>query len=237
MRRRAFQPRYIIQFIIFVAFVAVVSLIFTTNNQDYAALSYPPFPEDEYKDLSDARKHCKFSEENAEHIESIGAGVAYVESRFRKDNNIVSSAGAVGRMQLLRPTLAGMGVKYQIPGINASTANDVRISYFGGMCYLHYLMETIAGDGASTENWNDEQKRKAVYIAYNAGPARGKSYLAGNYNGPLSSLGYAEKVERAARVYRLDIARLRQQEVLAPTETLSNQLRNLVWSFLLEVNN
>lgn len=236
MTRRQRLKR-IVQFFLVITFVAIVGLLLTADSDDFAALSYPPFPEEEYPFVREAIKHCQLESVGAP-MESLVAGVAFVESRFRKDNSIVSSAGAVGRMQLLRPTLSGVGVKYQIPGINAQTAGDIRISYLGGTCYMHYLMGQIAGDGSDPTNWADVRKREAVYIGYNAGPARGKSYLAGNYNGPLSSLGYAKKVEQAARVYEFDMARLRerekqQQQNIPVAEQLSNQIRNLIWGVLL----
>lgn len=230
--RRSYKPRQVIQFGLFLAVISFLTFL-VLSKPDYAALTYPPIPKDEYPYIQEAIKHCKFGPEVAEQMESVVAAVAYVESRFSQRANIVSSAGAVGRMQLLRPTLSGVGVKYQIPGINAESANDPRISYLGGTCYLHYMMETMTGDGGSAVSWANERNREAVFIGYNAGPARGKSYLAGNYNGPLSSIGYAKKVEQASKIYRLDVAKLRQQQDISVADSLSYQLRNLIWGFLL----
>lgn len=80
------------------------------------------------------------------------SAVAEVESGGRQD--AVSDAGAVGVMQLMPDTAAGLGVN----------PYDMESNVEGGAKYLSELLDTFGGD-----------VRKAV-AAYNAGPSAVKAY-------------------------------------------------------------
>jgi soluble lytic murein transglycosylase-like protein len=79
--------------------------------------------------------------------------VAKVESNLSPD--VVSSAGAVGVMQLMPETAQGLGVR---------NSKDPRENIDGGVRYLKQLISTFDGDVT-----------KAV-AAYNAGPQAVKNY-------------------------------------------------------------
>jgi soluble lytic murein transglycosylase-like protein len=79
--------------------------------------------------------------------------VAKVESNLSPD--VVSSAGAVGVMQLMPETAQGLGVR---------NSKDPRENIDGGVRYLKQLIGTFDGDAT-----------KAV-AAYNAGPQAVKNY-------------------------------------------------------------
>lgn len=85
--------------------------------------------------------------------EKLAMAVAKVESNLAP--NVVSSAGAVGVMQLMPETARGLGVR---------NSKDPRENIDGGVRYLKQLMTTF--DGNVT---------KAV-AAYNAGPQAVKEY-------------------------------------------------------------
>lgn len=79
--------------------------------------------------------------------------IAKAESDFNPD--VVSSAGAVGVMQLMPETAASLGVR---------NIKDPRENIDGGVCYLKQMLTTFNGD-----------LPKAV-AAYNAGPQAVKDY-------------------------------------------------------------
>jgi len=85
--------------------------------------------------------------------EKLVMAVAKVESNLAP--NVVSSAGAVGVMQLMPETAQGLGVR---------NSKDPRDNIDGGVRYLKQLMATFDGDVT-----------KAV-AAYNAGPQAVKKY-------------------------------------------------------------
>ena len=81
------------------------------------------------------------------------AAVARRESAFRAD--VVSSAGAIGIMQLMPDTARYLGVQ---------NAYDARENIFGGTRYLRTLLDTFGGDLDLT------------LAAYNAGPGAVAKY-------------------------------------------------------------
>lgn len=83
----------------------------------------------------------------------LALAVAKVESNLSPD--VVSSAGAVGVMQLMPETARGLGVR---------NSKDPRENIDGGVRYLKELMTTFDGD-----------MTKAI-AAYNAGPQAVKKY-------------------------------------------------------------
>ncbi len=100
--------------------------------------------------------------------------VAKAESDF--STNAVSSAGAVGVMQLLPETAQALGVK---------NINDPRDNIDGGVRYLKQLLHTFQGDVT-----------KAV-AAYNSGPQAVK-----NYGGVPPYSETQEYVKRVLAIYR-----------------------------------
>lgn len=228
--KRRMNPRKLISIGIFVSFVAVLGIYMTAGApKDYAAIIYPPIPAEHFGYIDKAVEHCGVPKSKRGFI----AAVAFAESTFNP--NAQSGAGAVGVMQLLRGTGYGTAVKYGIPGLNASTFTDAQISYMMGTCYIHYLMGEIVGN-YDEANWNDDRILTAIMAGYNAGPARGKSYLAGAYNGPTSSLHYGAKILRASQVYNLDFARYDQEKLQGGTEIdILSRIREIVWNILLRV--
>lgn len=85
--------------------------------------------------------------------EKLVMAVAKVESNLAP--NIVSSAGAVGVMQLMPETAQGLGIR---------NSKDPRENIDGGVRYLKQLMTTFDGDVTKT------------IAAYNAGPQAVKKY-------------------------------------------------------------
>ena len=94
--------------------------------------------------------------------------VAKVESNFRPD--VVSRAGAMGVMQLMPGTAAGLGV---------TDAFDPEQNIMGGAKYLRQMLDRFDGN------------LQAALSAYNAGPGR----VSSNGGKPLSfTEGYVNKV-------------------------------------------
>lgn len=99
----------------------------------------------------------------------LAQAIARAESDYSP--SVVSSAGAVGVMQLMPETAAGLGV---------SDINDPRQNIDGGVRYLKQMLTTFNGDVSM------------AVAAYNAGPQAVK-----NYNGvpPYSETqSYVQKV-------------------------------------------
>lgn len=221
MRRK--RLRALITVGIFLAFVVTLGL--TLVKPDYASIAYPPIPESHFKFIGDAVKHCEVPTNRR----GLIAAIAWKESTFHPASK--SGAGAVGVMQLLRGTGFGTANEYQIGGLNAATFTDPAISYKLGTCYFHSLVTRLGG-GDTPEIWANDKVLRAALIGYNAGPARGKSYLSGAYNGPQASLGYAERIMQAEKVYAFDFARYDQRVATGEADILG-QVREIVWNVLL----
>ena len=85
------------------------------------------------------------------------AAQGYQESRL--DQSVVSSAGAVGVMQLLPSTAKD-------PVIGGANIHDARENIIGGARYLRYLRDRYEGIGDRFTPWS------FAFAAYNAGPGR-----------------------------------------------------------------
>lgn len=208
---------------LFLAVIASLSVTFFKEN--YAGIAYPPIPESHYKFINDAIRHCGVPTGKR----GLIAAIAWKESTFHPNSQ--SGAGAVGVMQLLRGTGFGVANEYQIGGLNAATFTDPAISYMMGTCYYHSLVTRLGGID-SPEVWNNDRILRAALIGYNAGPARGSSYLSGAYSGPRSSLGYAERIMQAEKVYAFDFSRYDQRLATGEIDILG-QVREIVWNVLL----
>ncbi|WP_346354625.1 lytic transglycosylase domain-containing protein [Azotosporobacter soli] len=101
----------------------------------------------------DVVKMLQFSAKQHGVDPKLALAVAKTESNFSP--NVVSSAGAIGVMQLMPDTAKGLGVKDPF---------DARQNVDGGVRYLKELLGTFGGD-----------VKKAV-AAYNAGPQAVQSY-------------------------------------------------------------
>ena len=101
----------------------------------------------------DINKIIQFTAKKYGVDEKLAMAVAKVESNLTA--NVVSSAGAVGVMQLMPETAQGLGVR---------NSKDPRENIDGGVRYLKQLMDTFNGDVT-----------KAV-AAYNAGPQAVQKY-------------------------------------------------------------
>ncbi|MBM2820280.1 MAG: lytic transglycosylase catalytic subunit, soluble lytic murein transglycosylase [Candidatus Berkelbacteria bacterium] len=112
------------------------------------------------------------------------AAVIYNESRFHKDS--VSGAGAVGLMQLMPGTAAGIADEIGEPMGNLHDP-DTNIKY--GTWYLRTLMD----------KYNDNVD--LVCAAYNAGSGRADQYKDFGTPLPLETVSFIQKVKNAEKIY------------------------------------
>lgn len=127
--------------------------------------------------------------------EHIIYGVIKVESNFQ--SNAVSSAGAVGLMQITPDTFTWL-CERQHETLDQGMLYDPETNIRYGVYYLSYLYNEFG-------LWN------SVYAAYNAGPNRVREWAAdtryADENGALVAIpydetrAYTEKVEEAAQLY------------------------------------
>lgn len=219
------NPRTLIKAGLFAAFLVVLALIFNASGfKNFADVIYPPIPASHYAYIDQAATFCGVPRS----MRGWLAAMAYAESTFNEEAQ--SGAGAVGVMQVLIPTGYGMAVKYGIPDVNAAAYKKAKQGYLMGTCYTRYLMGQLT-DTDDLANWDSSRIRTAIAIAYNAGTGRGKSYLAGSYNGPLSSVGYAAKIERAKAYYDQQFALYDQQQAIGQEPT--TDLKSFVWGLIL----
>lgn len=229
--KKAANPRRMIKFGLMTSFIVVLVAIFTFSSdyQNFASIGYPPIPQSHYEYIEDAIVHCKVPTNRR----GLIAALAWKESTFRAE--ATSGAGAKGVTQVLSATALGVANEYQIGGLDAQSIFKADLNYKLGSCYLRDKVLEL-GDGTDA-SWNNDLYIKGALIAYNAGPARGKSYIAGSYNGPVSSIGYADRIMQAQRVYALDFARYDQQKALqaavSPQESVFNNIRESIWKIIL----
>jgi soluble lytic murein transglycosylase-like protein len=119
------------------------------------------------------------------------AGVISVESSFR--SRIVSSAGAIGLMQVMPDTGAWFGARIGMRLENPEDLFDPERNIHIGVRYLAWLLRRF-------------DRLDHALVAYNAGPARAEQVL----RGPDADRWLAEyprRVLRAQRQLRAEIAR------------------------------
>lgn len=235
--KKTTNPRRLIRFGLLASFIVVLVIIFNANGsfKDFASIAYPPIPQSHYQYIEDAVEHCKIPTSRR----GLIAALAWKESTFHPDAQ--SGAGAKGVTQVLSGTALGVANEYQIGGLNAQSIFDPAINYKLGACYLRDKVLEL-GDGTEA-SWNNDTYVKGALIAYNAGPARGKSYIAGSYSGPISSIGYADRIMQAERVYALDFARYDQQKAIQASlnaavssqtqQSLITNIRDSIWKLIL----
>ena len=93
-------------------------------------------------------------------------GIARQESRFVPD--IVSSAGAVGLMQLMPPTARWVAKQLNRPDYRPSQISDVAVNTQFGAFYFRYWLDKLDGVPA------------LAAAAYNAGPNRAQAWRGGS---------------------------------------------------------
>lgn len=127
------------------------------------------------------------------------SAVIWKESRFRED--AVSSAGAVGLMQVMPETGGWISEKIGLEGYDATRLKEPEYNIRLGCWYLSYLEDKFGGDVTK------------ILAGYNAGPNRVNSWLE---NPEYSSNGttlekipfmethqYVEKVQQSYQIYRI----------------------------------
>lgn len=112
------------------------------------------------------------------------AAIIYSESRFHKDS--VSGAGAVGLMQLMPGTAAGIAAEMGEPMGNLHDP-DTNIKY--GTWYLRGLMDKY------------DNNTDLVCAAYNAGSGRADSYKDYGTALPYETVFFIQKVKGAEEMY------------------------------------
>ncbi len=219
--RGVFKTRAIIQFALFIAVIAFASALIT-RQQNFASIAYPPIPDSHYQFIDDAARFCKVPLNRR----GLIAAIAWKESTFRPAS--ISSAGAVGVMQVLRGTGLGTANEYQIGGLNAATFTDPALGYKLGSCYFRSTLLSITDNDDTV--WDNTRALKAALIGYNAGPGNGRSWYRSS---ATTASSYAERIIGAETVYNQDIIRhdflLGTQSAIEP---VSQQLRNLLWAFI-----
>lgn len=227
------NPRRIIKFGLLASFALALVAIFNLSGdfENFASIAYPTIPESHFNYIDDAIEHCKVPKSRR----GLIAALAWKESTFRAE--ATSGMGAKGVTQVLSGTALGVANEYQIGGLNAQSIYDPAINYKLGACYLRDKVLEL-GDGTDN-SWNNPLFVKGALVAYNAGPARGKSFIAGSYNGPTSSLGYADRIMQAEQVYSLDFLHNDQEKIAAQFSQDSAadspllNIREAIWKFLL----
>jgi soluble lytic murein transglycosylase-like protein len=116
---------------------------------------------------------------------SLILGVIHVESRFRPDAR--SHAGAHGLMQLMPRTAASLATRLRVDGV---AIDDPSFNVRAGSAYLSYLLQLFNGD------------RNYALAAYNAGPARARSWQLRGRAIPAFGQRYAAAVLAAAETYQ-----------------------------------
>lgn len=121
----------------------------------------------------------KYSIERNLHPNFVAA-VIFTESRFHKDS--VSSAGAVGLMQLMPATAGGIAAELGEPMGNLRDPGT-NIKY--GTYYLRELMDKFDGN------------TEIVSAAYNAGAGRADQYRTEGVPLPFETQNFIQKIKKA----------------------------------------
>ena len=122
------------------------------------------------------REFTAAAQENAVDV-SLLFGIARQESRFAPD--IVSSAGAVGLMQLMPPTAQWVAKQLNRPDYRPSQISDTRLNTQFGAYYFKYWLEKL------------DRMQALAAAAYNAGPGRAQAWRAAT---PLEGAVWVETI-------------------------------------------
>ena len=116
------------------------------------------------------------------------AGLIRAESHFRSD--AVSSAGAIGLMQIMPETGAWIAQVIGIEGYSGQDLSDPEINIRLGTWYLAYLVDRF-GD------------MDTALMAYNAGPGNAERWISSGDEAFVETEQYLQRVRKGERIYRL----------------------------------
>jgi soluble lytic murein transglycosylase len=125
----------------------------------------------------------------ANHLDpALVASLIRNESRFRSD--VVSTAGAIGLMQIMPESGAWIAGQLSISSYSPDQLEDPTFNILLGTWYVRYLLDRYGS--LETALW-----------AYNAGPSRADVWLAEGDLPYLETQAYADRVRRHLAVYRI----------------------------------
>lgn len=165
-KTRAFTPRTVVLILLLSIVLALIC------NALFSCVDRLIYPEDYYDIV------MKYSSEYAVPAELVFA-IIKVESNF--ESNTVSSAGAIGLMQILPSTYEYISEMLGEPTLSSSVLYDPQVNIKYGTYYLQYLYSKFG-------SWE-----KAI-VAYNMGETRlAKLIVDGEYiEGDYSTIPYEE---------------------------------------------
>ena len=132
--------------------------------------------------------------------EELIYAVIRTESSFKPE--AISSAGAIGLMQLMPDTYSWIAMRLGEVE-NQDLISDVTVNIRYGTYYLSFLMERFEDEAA-------------IYAAYNAGYTRVKGWLADSrYSADGKHLDVIPYAETSAYVERVSVAREKYKELLS----------------------
>lgn len=127
------------------------------------------------------------------------SAVIWKESRFQED--VVSSAGAIGLMQVMPETGRWISEKIGLENYSDALLTDPECNIQLGCWYLNYLTDVFQGDLTK------------ILAGYNAGPNRVRTWLEDpEYSSDGTTLekipfveteNYVQKVQQSYKIYRL----------------------------------
>lgn len=153
---------------------------------------------------------------------SLVMSVIWTESKFRED--AVSSAGAVGLMQLL-PSTAAWCAKQMGEEITSGQLKNAECNIRLGVFYLNYLMDKFGS-------------HKWALAAYNAGEGAVLAWL--NDNGEIGyseTRNYVGTIIRTEKIYkmRLKVLKLTNYSTMSGIITKHFRLRPAIFASILQV--
>ena len=169
------------------AFAGVAAWVVEAEPDWYLRARYPL----EYEDIVSA--HAR----NYDLDPALLAAVIYAESKF--DPDVVSSAGAVGLMQLLPETAQGIADRTGGGGYREEDLLDPEINVRYGAWYLDHLRDKYADHPSADQ---------LALAAYNAGQGQVDEWVAATPPGEPVEIpfpetrAYVDRVEELAELYR-----------------------------------
>ncbi len=115
---------------------------------------------------------------------------ALIRCESNYEHDAVSSAGAVGLMQLMPPTATWIAHQMQWDDPTDIDLQDVTTNLTLGCWYLRYLLDRFG-------------RLETALMAYNAGPTRAEEWLATNVTPFPETTAYVHRVQRYVPVYSI----------------------------------